>query len=151
MRICRQIFPFARLWPEQRSLIAASCFSVWHKTPICLREAHANGNERMALERELAARLKTLPPSATLMMDCGAHPGAVQMAGIPFRRVLRESNPPYWEAALTQPARSADYIIAFPGDAVDHAVHLFPQGLEAIATIGTPGQAKALIYRSTRR
>ena len=133
------------------ALIAASYFSVWHKTPICLREAHANGNERMALERELAARLKTLPPSATLMMDCGAHPGAVQMAGIPFRRVLRESNPPYWEAALTQPAQSADYIIAFPGDAVDRAVHLFPQGLEAVATIGTPGQPKALIYRSTHR
>jgi len=83
------------------------------------------------------------------MMDCGAHPGAVQMAGIPFRRVLRESNPPYWEAALMQPARSADYIIAFSGDSVDRAVHLFPQGLEPVATIGTPGQAKALIYRAT--
>jgi hypothetical protein len=131
------------------AMIAASYFSVWHKTPICLREAQANGRVRMALEQELAARLKTLPPSATLMMDCGAHPGAVQMAGIHFRRVLRESNPPYWEIALTRPAQSADYIIAFPGDAVDRAVHLFPQGLEAVATIGTPSGPKALIYRST--
>jgi hypothetical protein len=85
------------------------------------------------------------------MMDCGAHPGSIQMAGIPFRRVLRESNPPYWEIALTRPAQSADYIIAFPGDAVDRAVHLLPQGLEAVATIGTPGEAKALIYRATHR
>ncbi|HZI55484.1 MAG TPA: glycosyltransferase family 39 protein [Verrucomicrobiae bacterium] len=131
-------------------LIAVSYFSVWHKTPICLREAQANGKERMALEQELSARLKSIPPSATLMMDCGAHPGAIEMAGIPFRRVLRESNPPYWEIALTRPAQSADYIIAFPGDDVSRAVRLFPQGLEAIATIGTPGKAKAVIYRSIR-
>jgi hypothetical protein len=133
------------------AIIAASYFSVWHKTPICQREAHANGDARLALEQQLAARLKALPPSATLMMDCGAHPGSIQMAGIPFRRVLRESNPPYWEIALTRPAQSADYIIAFPGDAVDRAVHLLPQGLEAVATIGTPGEAKALIYRATHR
>jgi hypothetical protein len=131
-------------------LIAASYFSVWHKTPICLREAQANGRERMALEQDLAARLKALPSSATLMIDCGGHPGAVQMAGIPFRRVLRESNPPSWEIALTRPAQSADYIIAFPGDEVDRAVRLFPQGLEPVATIGTPLRPKAVIYRSLR-
>lgn len=131
-------------------LIGASYFSVWHRTPICLREAQANGRDRMALEQELAARLKALPASATLMMNCGAHPGAMQMAGIPFRRMLRESNPPYWEEALTQPARSADYIIAFPGDDVDRAVHRFPKGLEPIATIGTPLRPKAVIYRATR-
>ena len=144
-----KFFPSRYVAGTAALLIAASYFSVWHKAPICLREAQANGRERMALERELAAWLKALPPSATLMMDCGAHPGAVQMAGIPFRRVLRESNPPYWEAALARPAQSADYIIAFPGDAVDHAVHRFPQGLEAVATVGTPGQGRALIYRST--
>jgi hypothetical protein len=131
-------------------LIGVSYFSVWYKTPICLREAQANGRERMALEQELAARLKSIPSSATLMMDCGAHPGAIEMAGIPFRRVLRESNPPYWEIALTRPAQSADYIIAFPGDDVSRAVRLFPQGLEAIATIGTPSRPKAVIYRSIR-
>src|SRR5580765_2705078 len=131
-------------------LVGVSYFSVWHKTPICLREAQANGKERMALEQELSAGLKSIPPSATLMMDCGAHPGAIEMAGIPFRRVLRESNPPYWEIALTRPAQSADFIVAFPGDDVSRAVRLFPQGLETIATIGTPGQAKAVIYRSIR-
>ena len=131
-------------------LIAGSYFSVWHKTPICLREAQANGKERLALELELAAALKAIPPSATLMMDCGAHPGAIQMAGIPFRRVLRESNPPYWEIALTWPAHSADYIIAFPGDEISRAVRLFPQGLEPVATIGTPQRPKAVIYRSIR-
>jgi hypothetical protein len=130
-------------------VIFVSYFSVWQHVPICLREARANGRDRLALEQELAGMLKALPPSATLMMNCGAHPGAMQMAGIPFRRMLRESNPPYWEEALKRPAESADYIIAFPGDDVAQAVQRFPRGLEAVATIGTPTQPKALIYRAS--
>jgi hypothetical protein len=131
-------------------LIAISYFSVCYATPICLREAHANGDARMAFEQALAAELRKLPPSATLMMDCGAHSGAVQLAGIPFRRVLRESNPPYWEQALTRPGQSADYIIAFPGDSVDRAVREFPEGLRQVATVGTPSGAGAVIYRAMR-
>ncbi len=132
-------------------VIAASYHSVWHATPICLREAQVNGKDRMALDRQLADMLKTFPPSATFMMNCGAHPGATQLAGVPLRRVLCESSNKLWKLALKQPARSADYIIAFPGDEVARAVHDFPQDLEAIATIGSSSQPKALIYRSTRR
>jgi hypothetical protein len=131
--------------------IAASYYSVWKTMPICLREAQVNGKDRMALDRQLADMLKAFPPSATFMMNCGAHPGATQMAAIPLRRALCESSNRLWKAALTQPARSADYIIAFPGDEVARAVHDFPQNLETVATIGTPSQPKALIYRSTRR
>lgn len=131
-------------------LIAISYYAAWQRTPICLREAHANGDARMAFEQALAAELKKLPPSATLMMDCGAHSGAVQLAGIPFRRVLRESNPPYWEQALTRPAQSADYVIAFPGDSVDRAVHEFPAGLSQVARVGTPSGPGAVIYRAMR-
>jgi hypothetical protein len=132
-------------------VIAASYHSVWHATPICLQEAQVNGKDRMALDLQLAEMLKTFPPSATFMMNCGAHPGATQMAGLPLRRVLCESSNRLWKAALKQPARSADYIIAFPGDEVARAMHDFPQELETVATIGTPSQPKALIYRSTRR
>jgi hypothetical protein len=85
------------------------------------------------------------------MMNCGAHPGATQMADIHLRRVLCESSSRLWKTALKQPARSADYVIAFPGDEVALAVHDFPQELETVATIGTPSQPKALIYRSSRR
>ena len=131
-------------------LIAISYFSVWYATPICLREAHANGDARLAFEQALAAELQKLPASATLMMDCGAHSGAMQLAGIPFRRVLRESNPPYWEQALSRPAQSADYIITFPGDAVDHSVHQYPAGLMRVATVGTPSGTGAVIYRAMR-
>jgi hypothetical protein len=132
-------------------VIAASYYSVWRTTPICLREAQVNGKDRMALDLQLAEMLKTFPPSATFMMNCGSHPGATQMAALPLRRVLCESSNRLWKAALKQPARSADYIIAFPGDEVARAVHDFPQELETVATIGTPSQPKALIYRSTRR
>jgi hypothetical protein len=130
---------------------AFSYFSVWQASPICLREAEANGRARLTFDRQLAAELRKIPPSATLMMDCGAHPGAVQEAGIDFRRVLRESNPPYWEEALVHPAQSADYVIAIQGDQVSRAVRLFPQDLHAVATVGTPGHVQAVIYRSTPR
>jgi hypothetical protein len=132
-------------------VIAASYYSIWQTTPICLREAQVNGRERMALERQLAETLKMLPSSATLMMNCGAHPGTTQLAGIQLRRVLCESSSRYWKIALTRPAQSADYVIAFPGDELARAVHDFPQGLEAVAIIGTPSQPRALIYRSTHR
>jgi len=132
-------------------VIAAGYYSVWQTTPICLREAHVNGKDRMALDLQLAEKIKAFPPSATFMMNCGAHPGATQIAGLPLRRVLCESSNRLWKVALKQPARSADYIIAFPGDEVARAVHDFPQELETVATIGTPSEPKALIYRSTRR
>ena len=77
-----------------------------------------------------------------------AHSGAVEMAGVHGSRVIRESNTPYWQMALSQPAHSADYVIAFPGDEVSLAVRLFPQGLEPVAIIGTPSRPKALIYRA---
>jgi len=132
-------------------VIAASYLSVWQKTPICLREARANGAERMALEQELAEKLKSLPQSATVVMYCGAHAGALQIVGIPLRRRLCENDHPGWEDALARPAQSADYLVAFAGDPVAGAVREHPQGLEAVATVGTPSQPKALIYRSTNR
>lgn len=132
-------------------VIAASYYSVWKTGPICLREAQVNGKDHIALDRQLAEILKTFPPSATFMMNCGAHPGATQMAGLPLHRVLCESSNKLWKVALKQPARSADYIIAFPGDEVASAVHDFPQELETVATIGTSSQPKVLIYRSTQR
>jgi hypothetical protein len=83
-----------------------------------------------------------------LMMDCSAYSGAVQTAGIPFQRMLRESNPPYWEIALSQPALSADYVIAIDHDAVANAVRIFSKNLERVATVGTPGGRRATIYRA---
>jgi len=131
-------------------LMVASYLSIWQQTPICLREARSNGAERMALEQALAEKLKSLPQSATVALYCGAHAGALQMVGVPLRRRLCENNHPGWEDALARPAQSADYLVAFAGDPVAGAVHDHPQGLEAVATIGTPSQPKALIYHAMR-
>lgn len=134
-------------------VVAASYASVWQRTPICLGEAEANGRARFEFDHQLAAELQELPGSATLMMDLSAHPGALQDAGIHFRRVLRESNPPFWEEALTHPARSADYVIAIQGDDVSRAVRLFPNHLEPVTRVVAPqgSGAVAVIYRSTAR
>jgi hypothetical protein len=131
-------------------LIVASYFSAW-QAPICLREARTNGVERMALEQALAEKLKSLPQRATVLMYCSAHAAALQMVGVPLKRRLCENDHPGWEDALARPAESADYLVAFAGDPVAGAVHEHPQGLEAVAIIGTPSQPKALIYRSTHR
>lgn len=130
------------------ALVAISYSSVWLQTPICLREAQVNGRERLLFDQRLAQELGKLPASATIMMDGSAHPGAIQLAGIPFRRVLRESNPPYWELALTQPAVSADYVVAIDHDDVYRSVRLFSAGLQSVATVGTSPDTRAIIYRS---
>jgi hypothetical protein len=125
-----------------------SYFAVWRATPITLREAEVNGTARMRFEHQIAEELKKLPAGVTIMMDCSSHSGAVEAAGIPFRRVLRESNPPYWETALRRPAESADYIVAIDHDPVAVSVRMYPQRLELIAVIGSRGQVQASIYRS---
>jgi hypothetical protein len=130
------------------TVVAVSYGSIWRATPICLQEAEANGSGRFMFDQRLAAELEKLPSSATLMMDGSAHPGAVQSAGIPFRRVLRESNPPYWEIALTRPAHSADYVVAIQDDDVSRAVRLFPRDLEPVVRVGSPPGPQACIYRS---
>jgi hypothetical protein len=83
-------------------------------------------------------------------MDLSDHPGAVQKAGIPFRRVLRESNSPYWEAALADPAHAVDYLIAFPGDEAWYALRRSQQGLKLVATVNS-GWQSAFVYRSLLR
>ena len=124
--------------------------SIWQGTPITLREAQVNGSARLAFDQKLGEELAKLPQSARLMMDCGAHSGAVQAAGIPFSRVLRESNPPLWDVALSRPAESADYLIAFPSDDVYRAVRLFPARIKLVTTVATADGARAFIYQSQR-
>jgi Dolichyl-phosphate-mannose-protein mannosyltransferase len=146
------LFPRRRLWVAAAVLLVTgwSYFAVWRATPITLREAEVNGAARMRFEHQLAKELEKLPAGATIMMDCSSHSGAVQVAGIPFRRVLRESNPPHWEIALSRPAESADYLVAIDHDAVAAAIENYPQHLKKVAVIGSPGTLQASIYRSLR-
>jgi hypothetical protein len=76
--------------------------------------------------------------------------GAAQRAGIHFQRVLQQGNYRAWRQALEHPAGSADYVVAVAGDQVEEAVRRHPQGLGLIATVDTPGQPAAFIYRTMR-
>lgn len=146
------LFPRSRTYAAAvlLALAAWSYGSIWSRTPVMLQEAEVNGTARMHFEHQLAGELKKLPATATIMMDCSAYSGAVQAAGIPFDRVLRESNPPQWEIALTRPAESADYIVAIGHDAVAHSIGLYPQRLRRVALVGAPGGLQASIYRTAR-
>ncbi len=145
------------------ALLAWGCASCWrgdshhqwgtlapYKAPICMREAEVNGRSRLELESQVAQVLRGLPPSVTIMMASGEHVGALQMAGIPLHRTVNDCVRYSWDAALSAPAASADYIVAFDNDAVAQAVALHPQGLTRMAEIRVPGAAAATIYASAQ-
>jgi hypothetical protein len=136
--------------------VAGSYWLVWRAQPVCYREAWINSRSRIALESELAARLKTLPANSTLLMYTGDHVGALQQAGVPLRRVINEGNhrtwrqpsdpEGLWEKALSNPGQLADFVIATAGDPVSASVQT--RGLIQIAQIHVPGQANTTIYRT---
>ncbi len=126
------------------------------RDPVCLGEAVVNSRGRIAVERELADFMKALPPDSTLLMYLGNHVGAIQQAGVPLRRVINEGNhrtwkqptdqDGLWERALADPAKYADFVIAFEGDAVSSAVK--KQDLVPLAVIHVSGEPAATIYRT---
>ena len=89
-------------------------------------------------------------------MYLGNHVGALQQAGIPLRRVINEGNhrtwkqpvdlDGLWERALANPAKYADFVVAFEGDAVSTGVQ--KQELVPLAVIRASGEPKATIYRT---
>jgi len=131
--------------------------SIW-RDPICFHEAWINSRTRTALEREVAAYLRGLPPDSTLLMFLGNHVGALQQAGIPLRRVINEGNhrtwvqpsdpEGLWERALANPQQYTDFVIAFEGDPVYVATRT--QGMFTLAVLHVSGQPVATIYQTHR-
>ena len=138
------------------ALVLASYASIWRSGPVSLKEAQVNMNSRNQLEAQLAIWLQKLPQDSTLLMYLGDHVGALQQAGIPLKRVINEGNhrtwkqpadpDGLWENALADPARYADYVVAFEGDSVWQAVQ--NRHLQALVEIHTTGQARAVLYRA---
>jgi len=134
--------------------VIGSYASEWHVQPISFREAWANSRMRLALETELAANLRKLPPDSTLLMYLGDHVGALQQAGIPLRRVINEGNhrtwkrptdpEGLWEQSLADPGRYAEFAIGFDGDPVSASAR--QHNLRSILIVETPGQPAATIY-----
>ena len=132
-------------------LLAASYAAIWRNVPICLREARVNSVTRIAFENQLASVLERVPRNSSILMYTGNHVGALEVADIHLARTINENNYRLWQAALSDPAREADYVIAMQGDPVAAAVARHPQGLAAMATIDVPGQPTAVLYRSTSK
>ena len=139
--------------------VAGSYASVWWGQPISFREAWNNSRTRQALEKELASTLEELPPNATFLMYLGDHVGALEIAGIPLRRVIYEGNhrtrkrpsdpQGLWERALADPARYVDFVVASDGDAVSSGMER--QGLEPLLVIHVTGQPRVVLYRARGR
>ena len=135
--------------------VAASYASIW-TAPVCFREALVNSAGRIAVVRELADFVKVLPPDSTLLMYLGNHVGALQQAGVPLRRVINEGNhrtwkqpvdvEGLWERALANPAKYADFVVAFEGDAVFTGVQ--KRDLVPLAVIHASGEPRATIYQT---
>jgi hypothetical protein len=136
-------------------LVAASYGPIWRADPICYREAAINARGRVALDRQLAGWLKSLPSDSTLLMYLGEHVGALEHAGIPLQRVINEGNhrawrqpadpEGLWERALQDPSNYADYAIGFDGDPVWQAAE--ERHLTALVEIHTTGQPRTAIFQ----
>ena len=136
-------------------LAAVSYGGSWRGEPVSLGEARVNSVTRLAFEAKLTAELKKLPPNAILLMYCGNHPGALQQAGIPLRRVIHEGSRTIadgeygeWERALEAPGAYADYVIAIAGDPAGMSAARNAGRLQAVAVIESPGQPRAVIYKT---
>jgi len=136
-------------------LLAASSYAaIWRADPICYREAANNTRGLLALDRQVAEWIKSLPADSTLLMYTGQHSGALQRAGIPLKRVINEGNhrvwkrptdpEGLWERALVDPAAYADYVVGFEGDPVWAAAR--ERRLTALVALQATGQPGAVIF-----
>jgi hypothetical protein len=134
--------------------VVVSYASVWRAQPVTFREGWVNSRSRIAIERELANTLAELPHHSTLLMYLGDHPGAVEAAGIPLRRLIYEGNhrtwkqpsdsEGLWERALANPAQCADFVIASDGDPVSASAEAHQ--LAPLVVIHVSGQPRIVIY-----
>jgi len=83
-----------------------------------------------------------------LLMYTAAHAGTLQMADIPLRRVVNESNHPQWELALNNPASQADYVIAAQGDPVAESAARHRDTLLPLVVVTSSGQPRTTIYKT---
>ena len=135
--------------------VAVSYSAIWRADPICYREAAINMKGRVALDRQVAQWIKSLPPYSTLLMYLGEHVGALEQAGIQLQRTINEGNHQVWkrpvdpdglwEHALADPAAYADYVIGFEGDPAWSAAR--DRHLSALVEIHTTGQPPAAIFQ----
>ena len=56
-----------------------------------------------------------------------------------------------WQAALAQPARAAEWVVATEGDDVSKAIAAHPEGLQTMTVLHVQGKRPVTIYRTLRQ
>jgi len=120
-----------------------------YEVPLVLKEGMVNSTTRVALEKQIASVLETIPANEPVMMALGAHVGAVQTAGRTLVSMVSDNDSESFDKALADPAGNAAVVIAIEGDAVAQAVAAHPQGLNELYVMCTSGQPCARVYQST--
>ena len=136
------------LQPVTLALIAVSCVFMMYKVPLVLAEAQHNSVTRIPFEESIARELRTFPPGVPILMYMSDHVGALEMARIPLRQTINETDYDSFHAALAAPAQHAAYVIAVTGDPVAKAVEQHPEHLTELVVLCTYGQACARVYQS---
>ncbi len=140
----------ARFWPPVAAVLCVlNSAAMMYRVPLVLQEGIVNARTRVPFERSLANVLLTMPADQPVLMSVSAHVGAVQDAGRALRTVVSENDEIAWQAALSDPAHKAAYVIALEGDPVAKAVIAHPEGLGEIEVVRTLGQPTARVYQSS--
>jgi hypothetical protein len=119
-----------------------------YSPPLVLRDAELGTPGRVAFERRVGRVLEAFPKGSTVLMVLADHFGEMQDAGVPLHQMVNE-NDREWHGALEAPARSAQYVVAFDGDAASEAVAAHPEGLVELTTVCGDWMRCARVYRST--
>lgn len=139
-------------------LATASYAQAFWQRPVSFQEAVVNSRTRVAMEKQVASILHTLPEDTRFLMYLGDHVGIFQQLAIPLSRVINEGNHrPWkrpsdpdglWERGLAHPAKYADIVIAFDRDQV--ATNVNQAELNSILVLHVTGQPAATIYRAIK-
>ena len=141
----------ARFMPQMAMMvIVLNTIGMMYKVPLVLQEAKHNSVSRVAFDTALAKELDGFMPGMPVMIENSDHVGALQMAGIPLKQTVGESDWDSWSAALKAPAEHAAYVISVGDDVVAQAVKAHPDGLNELAVMCTTGQPCARVYQSTK-
>lgn len=134
--------------PVTLLLIAVSAVFMVYKVPLVLAEGQHNSSTRIPFEESVARELGTFPAGVPILIYESDHVGALQMAKIPLRQTINETDYDSFHAALAAPAQHAAYVIAFGDDPVAKAVAEHPEHLNELVVLCTFGQTCARVYQS---
>jgi hypothetical protein len=131
-------------------LIVVTYVNAWMSGPACLREGEINSAGRIALHKEIAAKLQQLPPDSTFVVSLTEHVGVFERAQIPLRRTWNESSHRKDEKEFSFPLTRGDYVLAFDGDHVSQMVSEDPESVQAIAIFHVAGEKRCVLYKTVR-